>query len=314
MEKLHLEVTGSNQGLRLDQYIIKNLSPAAARKGGAKFPLSRSRIQSLINSGKITVNQKPAKAHYKVKENDAVLIDIPPAVPPQVLPEEIPLEIVFEDDDFLVIDKPTGMVTHPAVGVYSHTLVNALLNYGCPLSTINGPLRPGIVHRLDKDTSGLLVVAKNDLAHQDLAAQFRRHTVKRRYMAIVKGQLAHNQGVIDFPIARHPQDRRKMTVSFLKSRNALTRYRVVSRCKEITLLELAPQTGRTHQLRVHLKFCGHPILGDSRYGRMGDFERLALHAIGLGFRHPRTEKWVEFTSDLPECFKAKLRRSSCPDF
>ena len=298
MEKFCLKVDSIDKGLRLDQYLIKNL----------EVPISRSRIQSLIKTGSVIVNHEPAKAHYKVKENDIVLINIPPASRTEVLPQELPLEIIFEDDDLLVLNKPAGIVTHPAGAQYSHTLVNALLNYGCQLSTINGPLRRGIVHRLDKDASGLLVIAKNDFAHQKLAQQFRKHTVKRKYIAMVKGEVAHNEGEIDLPIGRHPQNRKKMAVSFLKkSRNALTRYRVLKRYKNVSLLELSPYTGRTHQLRVHLKFCGHPILGDKRYGKTSDFSRLALHATVLGFRHPRREEFVEFQSNIPESFKSFLR-------
>ena len=305
-KRFSCKVAGIDKGLRLDQYIIKNL----------KFPISRSRVQRLIKAGKILVkparllrrggvNQEPAKAHYKVRENDILLIDIPESPPrPEVLPEKIPLDIVFEDEDLLVINKPAGMLTHPAQERYSHTLVNALLGYGCPLSAINGPLRPGIVHRLDKDTTGLLVVAKNDFTHQNLARQFYRHTVKRKYIALVKGKVAENVGSIDLPIARHAKNRQKMAVSFVKKgRPALTRYRVLKRYKDVSLLRLSPHTGRTHQLRVHLKFCGHPILGDARYGKASDFDRLALHATVLGFVHPRTGKFVEFQSDIPECFK-----------
>lgn len=293
MKNFQLQVSVEDRGLRLDQYIIKNLAVS----------VSRSRIQRLIKTKQIFVNQKAQKAHYKVKQNDVVRIDIPAVSPPKVKPEKIPLEIVFEDDDILIINKPTGMITHPATGNYSHTLVNALLNYGCQLSTLNGPLRPGIVHRLDKDTSGLLVIAKNDFAHEKLAQQFRQHTVMRKYAALVRGRVAQDQGVIDYPLARHPQDRKKIAVSFLKnSKPALTRYEVLKRYIGVSLLELTPHTGRTHQLRVHLKFLGHPILGDARYGRAAEFPRLALHAKVLGFHHPRTEKFVEFSSRLPECF------------
>ncbi|UCB57826.1 MAG: RluA family pseudouridine synthase [Candidatus Omnitrophota bacterium] len=294
MQEVTFKVSSADKGLRLDHFIIKNL----------ELPISRSRIQRLIKTGMVFVNEKPAKAHYKVRENDALRVNIPPVQPSmQVSPEEIPLDIVFEDEDILVINKPSGMVTHPAAGCYSGTLVNALLHYGCPLSTVNGPLRPGIVHRLDKDTTGLLVIAKNDFAHLGLAKQFRSHTVRRKYIALVKGKVAHDEGQIEMPIARDPHHRQKMAVSFhKKSRPALTRYKVLKRLKSATLLELIPHTGRTHQLRVHLKFHGHPILGDTRYGRGGDFERLALHAKVLGFQHPRTGKFVEFQSGVPENF------------
>lgn len=294
MPSVHLEVPKEAQGQRIDHYLIKNLELA----------ISRSSLQRLITTGKITVNQKPVKAHYKVKEHDALQIEIPEVAAPMVLAEPIPLDIIFEDDDLLIINKPSGMVTHPAAGNYAHTLVSALLNHTAQLSTINGPLRPGIVHRLDKDTSGLLVVAKNDSAHLKLAQQFQRHTVKRQYIAIVKGRLAHQEGVIDYPLARHPQDRKKIQVSFHhQARPALTRYKVLNRYTDMTLLELTPYTGRTHQLRVHLKFCGHPILGDKRYGQGTSFPRLALHAKILGLCHPRSQEYVEFQTELPQCFK-----------
>lgn len=309
-----LRVSTVDKGLRLDQYIIKNLkfsmlgqAQHSSKYGQRSRTISRSRIQRLIDGGKIAVNAKRAKAHYKVKENDTLLINIPKSPQPKVLSEKIPLKIVFEDQDILIINKPSGLVTHPAPSYYSHTLVNALLNYGCALSAVNGPLRPGIVHRLDKDTSGLIVVAKNDFAHLDLAGQFRQHTVKRQYIAMVKGRVQHDEGIIDYPLARHPKSRQKIRVSFIKSRSALTRYKVLKRYRDITVLELTPHTGRTHQLRVHLKFCGHPILGDKRYGKASDFKRLALHATALGFCHPRTKKIVEFQSDIPGCFKRFIK-------
>jgi len=296
MRNFRLQVLPEDSGLRLDQYIIKNLETV----------LSRSRVQSLIKTHQVLINQRPTKAHYKVKQNDAVVINIPPVSPPTVTPEKIPLEIVFEDDDLLVVNKPTGMVTHPAVGNYEHTLVNALLGYGCQLSAINGSLRPGIVHRLDKDTSGLLVVAKNDFAHQKLTKQFSKHSVIRKYIALVKGRVAYDQGVIDYPLGRDTQNRQKFAVSFLKnSKEAVTRYSVLARYNATTLLELTPETGRTHQLRVHLRFLGHPILGDPKYGSAASFNRLALHATTLGFVHPRTGKLVDFQSEPPECFRTQ---------
>jgi 23S rRNA pseudouridine1911/1915/1917 synthase len=300
MQKFCLKVAEIGKGVRLDQYLIRY----------RELQITRARIQRLIKAKKIFVNQKTVKAHYKIKENDLIEIHIPPIQShPHILPERIPLDIVFEDNDILVINKPAGIVTHPALGNYDHTLVNALLYYGCRLSTINGPLRPGIVHRLDKDTSGLLVVAKNDIAHQNLVQQFSKHTVKRKYIALVKGSVEHNEGNIDFPIARDRQHRQRMTVSFLKtSRHALTKYRVLKRSKEASLVELIPYTGRTYQLRVHLKYLGHPILGDKQYGRASTFSRLALHARVLGFQHPRTDKFVEFQTDFPDCFKEFLEK------
>jgi len=299
LKTIHLKVGLSDRDLRLDQYIHKHIG----------LSISRSRIQSLISSGRVSLpsRTKALKAHYKVKENDLLVVNIPPPLKSQVLPEQIPLEIIFEDQDILIINKPTGMVTHPAVGNYSQTLVNALLYYGCSLSTVNGPSRPGIVHRLDKGTSGVMVVAKNDFSHLRLARKFQKHTIIREYQAIVKGEVAHDQGIIDYPLARDINNRKKIAVSFRKdARAALTKYSVIKRYKTITLLKLFPQTGRTHQLRVHLKHCGHPILGDHQYGQASSFSRLALHAVLLGFEHPRTGKLMEFSSDIPECFKIFL--------
>ncbi|MFC1631592.1 RluA family pseudouridine synthase [Candidatus Omnitrophota bacterium] len=297
MENFQLQVELADRGLRLDQYLIKYLGPG----------VSRSRIQRLIKAGQIFVNQGQPKAHYKVRPQDSIAVNLPTLqLEPKVKPQPITLEIIFEDEDILIVEKPPGMVTHPAVGNYTHTLVNALLHYGCTLSTVNGRLRPGIVHRLDKDTSGLLIVAKNDFAHQKLAEQFRQHTIVRKYIALVRGSLSHNEGVIDYPLARNPENRQKIHVSFSdKGKPALTRFKVLKRYPGATLLELTPHTGRTHQLRVHLKFCGHPILGDSRYGRASEFARLALHATLLGITHPRTDKYAEFSSPAPASFYLK---------
>jgi len=294
MQKFSFKVISEDTGIRLDQYILKKID----------LSISRSRIQSLITSEDITVNQKPAKANYKVKEGDILLINVPQEPNLKALAEDIPLEIVFEDEDILLVNKPEGLVTHPAPGNYEHTLVNALLGYGCSLSSVNGPIRPGIVHRLDKATSGVMVVAKNDFSHHRLARQFQKHTIQREYTAIVKGVVACNEGVIDLPIARDVQNRQKMAVSFLTtSRPALTRYKVIKRYNETTLILLTPHTGRTHQLRVHLKALNHPILGDKRYGRQGTFKRLALHASFLAFVHPRTKKVVQFRVELPSSFQ-----------
>lgn len=297
MQKFSFQVLDEDKGLRLDQYVIKKID----------ISISRSRIQSLIVSGNITVNQKSAKANYKVKVSDVLLLNIPPAAKPQTDPENIPLEIIYEDEDILIVNKPEGMVTHPAPGNYEHTLVNALLGYGCPLSSVNGPLRPGIVHRLDKATSGVMVIPKNDLTHHRLARQFQKHSIYRQYLAVVEGVISHDEGIIDLPIGRDTQNRQKMVVSFLKqSRHALTKYKVLKRYKQATLVELTPETGRTHQLRVHLKALEHPILGDKRYGKVAGFNRLALHALLLGFKHPRSKKFVQFRSEIPKSFQELL--------
>ncbi len=296
MQIKELKVEPQDSGLRLDQYVYQHI--------GAD--VSRSRIQGLIKLGKVTVNSKSLKAHYKVRALDTVIVEIPGQDVSTIIAEDIPLDIVFEDEDILIVNKPVPMVTHPAAGNYARTLVNALLYHTKSLSSVNGPLRPGIVHRLDKDTSGLMVVAKSDFAHHNLSRQFREHTVNRVYIAAVFGNVEHDQGAIDLPIARHPMNRKQMTVSFVKSRDALTRYEVIKKYADATLLRLMPYTGRTHQLRVHLKFFGHPILGDARYSKAADFSRMALHAKILGFNHPRTGKFVQFESELPKEFKQIL--------
>jgi 23S rRNA pseudouridine1911/1915/1917 synthase len=223
--------------------------------------------------------------------------------------ENIPLDVVYEDDDLAVINKPAGLVVHPAPGNKEHTLVNALLGRFHDLSDIN-PDRPGIVHRLDKETSGLLVVAKNNSAHLSLAKQFEKHTIKRIYVAVVRGKVEFDQDVIELPIGRHPVKRESMAVSFNEdSRSARTLYRTLKRTDKFSVMELEPYTGRTHQLRVHLAFLGHPILGDKKYGKHNDFSRLALHAKILGFSHPRTGKFIEFKSEIPEEFNEFIKKS-----
>ena len=271
--------------------------------------LSRTAIQKLIAQGAITAQDKAALSpHYKIKTGEEFTVSLESEKKRSVGPENIPLEIVYEDEDLAVINKQPGLVVHPAPGNYEHTLVNALLHRFQSLSDIS-PERPGIVHRLDKETSGLLVVAKNNQSHLHLAAQFAKHSIKRKYIAIVKGRVEFDENVIDLPIGRHPIRRKSMAVSFsAHTKEAKTRYRTLKRTNEFSLLELEPYTGRTHQLRVHLAFLGHPILGDTKYGKNDDFGRLALHAKLLGFIHPRTQKYMEFSCDIPLQFIEFLNR------
>jgi len=272
--------------------------------------LSRTFIQGLIGMSLISLKGVVlSKPHYKVKLNDEIKVIIAQKKESGLLPEDIPLEVVYEDDDLAVINKQAGLVVHPAPGNYEHTLVNALLHRFKKLSEVN-PKRPGIVHRLDKETSGLLVVAKNNFAHHALSKQFEKHTIKRTYIALVKGKVKFDEDVIELPIGRHPVRRESMTVSFNeKAKFARTRYRTLKRTEEFSLMELEPYTGRTHQLRVHLAFLGHPILGDKKYGKHNDFCRLALHAKSLGFTHPRTGKPIEFSSDIPKEFEELIHKS-----
>lgn len=273
--------------------------------------LSRSFVQKLISEGLVLVNGKGAKANHRLKEGDEVAVAIPPPVELDVLPEPIPLDIYYEDVDVLVINKPRGMVVHPAEGNYTGTLVNALLYHCRDLSGINGVLRPGIVHRIDKDTSGLLMVAKNDQAHERLAEQLKEHTVTRGYLALAHGALKYDIGVVDAPIGRDPGDRQKMAVTGRNAKRAVTHYRVLGRAQNYTLLELRLETGRTHQIRVHLSYTGHPLVGDTRYGPARPHFNLDgqfLHAYLLGFVHPRTGEYLEFKAPLPEELSAVLEK------
>jgi len=265
--------------------------------------LSRTAIQNLLSKGKISVNGSfDVKPHHKVKAGDKIVIIIEEKNKTPIQPEEIPLDVVYEDRDLAIINKPIGLVVHPAPGNREHTLVNALLARFKELSDIN-PLRPGIVHRLDKDTSGILVIAKNNSSHLKLSAQFADHSIKRKYAAIVRGRMEFDENVIEAPIARHSFKRENMAVNFSdNARYAKTYYHTLKRFGDYSLLQLEPFTGRTHQLRVHLAFIGHPILGDKKYGKNDEFPRLALHAQSLGFIHPATAKFVEFKSSLPQEF------------
>lgn len=274
--------------------------------------LSRSGVQKLIDTGQIIRNGKPTKANEKLKEGDVIHVTLPDVKEVEILPENIPLDILYEDKDVIVVNKPQGMVVHPAPGHLSGTLVNALLYHcGEELSGINGEKRPGIVHRIDKDTSGVLMVAKNDMAHQSLAAQLAVHSITRKYYAIVYNGFPEDTGTVDRPIGRNPQDRKKMAVTEKHSRHAVTHYRVLERMEKFTLIEAQLETGRTHQIRVHMAYIGHPLLGDPVYGPKKQpisLEGQALHAKVLGFQHPRTGEYMEFEAPLPPYFEALLER------
>ena len=269
---------------------------------------SRSQIKQLLDGGNITVNGKTEKAKYKVKSGDVIRLEEPETKTLELRPENIPLDIVYEDDDVIVINKPQGMVVHPAPGHDEHTLVNALL-YHCPLSTINGTFRPGIVHRIDKDTSGLLMVAKNDKAHRSLAKQLKDKTNIREYVALVHGRIAEDEGTINAPIGRSLKDRKKQAV-VKDGRNAVTHFEVLKRYRDYTLVKCILETGRTHQIRVHMKYIGHQLVGDPLYGPKktikgnGQF----LHAGKLGFVHPTTGKLLIFEAPLPKIFQECLEK------
>lgn len=273
--------------------------------------LSRSRIQKLIKDNCITVNEKPVKSNYRLLTDDKVSLSIPDLKEPDILPEDIPLDILYEDEDVIVVNKPKGMVVHPAPGHYSGTLVNALL-YHCKdqLSGINGDLRPGIVHRIDMDTTGSLIVCKNDLAHQSLSEQLKEHSIHRIYIAIVHGNLKDDEGTINAPIGRHPIDRKKMSIHAKVSRHAVTHYKVLERFGDYTYIQCKLETGRTHQIRVHMASIGHPLVGDAVYGpKKCPFPHLVgqtLHAKTLGFIHPRTGEYIEVNAPIPKYFSNLL--------
>ncbi len=295
-------VEKESQGQRLDVFLASVLSDQ-----------SRSFIQKLIRDGRTAVDGKSAKASLKLKSGQEVTVHLEKPQPPKIEAEDIPLDILYEDDDVIVVNKPKGMVVHPAAGHMTGTLVNALL-YHCrgSLSGINGVLRPGIVHRIDMDTTGSLVAAKNDKAHQCLAVQFHDHTITRRYRAIVTGNLKQDEGVIDAPLARHPADRKKMAVCEPgRGKRAVTHYRVLERFGTYTYIECRLETGRTHQIRVHMAHIGHPLLGDAVYGPSRcpySLEGQTLHAMVLGFKPPATGAYMEFTAPLPEYFEQLLEK------
>ncbi len=304
MKEYLLEVSAEQSGARLDIFLTDFFN-------SQKLGYSRTFIKELITQGKvISQGQSILKSHVKVKTGQGFKVIVEDKKPHVLGPEDIPLKVVYEDDDLAVIDKAAGIVVHPAPGNYEHTMVNALLHRFKQLSDIN-PVRPGIVHRLDKETSGLLVIAKNNFSHHILAAQFAAHTIKRRYIAIVKGRVKFDEDVIELPIGRHPIKRKNMAVNFNESAKfAKTHYRTIKRTDEYSVVELEPFTGRTHQLRVHLAFLGHPILGDAKYGKNNEFARLALHAQYLGFEHPRTKEYIEFSSAIPQELKALMKNKT----
>lgn len=295
--ELRTEYLTLPEGVRLDLGIAEALS------------LSRSAAQKLLEAGQVTVNNVPRKANYKVRSGDQVTVGIVEQRLPPAEPQELPLDIVYEDDDLLVVNKAAGMVVHPAPGAWSGTLVNALLFHVQNLSGINGVLRPGIVHRIDRDTSGLLVVAKNDGAHQGLSAQLRDHHIERRYLAIVHGVIDEPGGTVDAPIGRDPAERKRMAVRPNGGKSARTHYQVLERFAAATYISARLETGRTHQIRVHLAYLKHPVLGDPVYGPKKnpyDLPGQLLHATQLDFTHPRTGQALTFTAPLPEVFLQTL--------
>lgn len=274
--------------------------------------ISRSMLQKLLKDNQVTVNDKVVSKSYKLNNGDRISLEIPEPVELDVLPENIPIEIVYEDDDLLVVNKPKGMVVHPAAGNYNGTLVNALL-YHCKgrLSSINGVIRPGIVHRIDKNTSGLLIVAKTDKAHTGLAEQIKAHTFTREYQAVICGRLKENTGIIEAPIGRHPVDRKKMCVIDKNSKDAKTEYTVLDEFNGYSHIKLKLYTGRTHQIRVHMSYVGHPVYGDDVYGKASKWcEGQCLHAKKIGFIHPNNGEYYEFDSELPEYFVNVLNKLS----
>lgn len=299
-DELVLTVETEFAGQRIDKYLSDSMDTV----------VSRTQVQGWIKDGYVTLNGLPVKPNHKLEEGEVIHVRIPKPVEVEIDPEEIPLDVVYEDSDVIVVNKPRGLVVHPAAGHYSGTLVNGLLHHCTDLSGINGKLRPGIVHRIDKDTSGLLMAAKNDIAHRGLAEQLKEHSVTRKYIAVVHGVMQHERGTVDAPIGRDPHDRKLYTVTDKNSKHAVTHFTVLERLKEHTVLELKLETGRTHQIRVHMKYIGFPLVGDPAYGKSRDKEMKgqALHAAVLGFRHPSTDEYLEFSAPVPDDIRELLER------
>lgn len=292
-------VPAEAQGVRIDKFLSE-----------ACDGLSRSYLQKLLKSELVEVDKRTVKNSYKLSAGERIEFEVPEAAEPEIKAEDIPLDIIYEDSDIILVNKPKGMVVHPAAGHYSQTLVNGLM-YHCRngLSGINGVLRPGIVHRIDMDTTGVLIVCKNDFAHNAIAEQLKVHSITRKYFAIVHGVIQEDEGTVDAPIGRHPVDRKKMSINRKNGKEAVTHYRVLERFRQFTYVECQLETGRTHQIRVHMASIGHPLLGDSVYGpSKGPFklQGQTLHAGVLGIVHPRTGNYMEFSAPLPEYFSELL--------
>lgn len=300
-DKFIITVTSEETGMRIDK-LLSDYQP----------DMTRSALQKIIDDGGVTVSGNSVNKNYKVKFRDEITLSVPDPKPLDITAENIPLDIRYEDDDLLVVNKPKGMVVHPAPGNYSGTLVNALMYHcGDSLSGINGVIRPGIVHRIDKDTSGLLIVAKNDFAHVNLAQQIKEHSFTREYQCVVYGGFKDEEGTVDAPIGRHHIDRKKMTITDKNSKNAVTHYYIKGRYQGFTHLRVRLETGRTHQIRVHMSYIGHPIAGDPVYGPKNcikELEGQCLHAGLIGFVHPRTNEYIEIESELPPYFQKFLKK------
>lgn len=301
MERYEVQAPATEAGMRIDKFLNEEFRD-----------FSRSYLQKLLKEEHVLVDAAPVKANYKLKGTERIEVLIPKSREPDILPEELPLDILYEDSDVIVVNKPKGMVVHPSAGHYSGTLVNGLL-YHChdSLSGINGVLRPGIVHRIDMDTTGALIVCKNDRAHESIAAQLKEHSITRRYRAVVHGVIKEDEGTVNAPIGRHPAERKKMAVNERNGKPAVTHYRVLERFAGYTYIECRLETGRTHQIRVHMASLHHPLLGDAVYGPARcpfKLQGQVLHAMIIGFLHPATGEYMEFTAPLPEYFEKLLER------
>lgn len=301
MNLLTFTIKQEEPSVRIDRYLAEQCPE-----------FSRSYLQKLLKEQKVTADGRPVKANYKIQPGAEIQVEIPDMEVPDIRPEDIPLDILYEDEHLLVVNKPKGMVVHPAAGHTEGTLVNAVMAHcGDNLSGINGVLRPGIVHRIDKDTTGALVICKEDAVHRDLAEQLKEHSIKRRYRAIVQGNLKEDEGTIEGPIGRHPTDRKKMAINYKNGKDAVTHYKVLERFGQYTYIECRLETGRTHQIRVHMTSIGHPLLGDTVYGSSKNpfhLQGQTLHAMILGFRHPVTGEYIEFEAPLPDYFLKLLEK------